>query len=226
MSRLFFEQKEVCAGARYIIIFCSVGIECILLFLPPLPDELEQYLAEQFEAEALAPPHINLLTDTIILNDPVFSITDYQTYSADLPITETQKRTLPPRFIIGFSYKPDLNTILRLFSIDVVDPPSLHSHTSSALLLSSSSLTLVYPRTFMVPSTNITHLETNDLLLFVNNGELSYCINGEYLPHVWNTNLWLHNVSTSEILLKFNEHLREAADRVSQKKKLEILCCF
>ncbi len=181
-------------------------------------EELQRYLAVQFNDTS--PAHLNLLSDSHLLSNPVFTLLDYNRYTSSLPRhsidteqLQRQQQTLPPRFIIGFSYKPDINTILRLFSVTLTQPPSQHSQPTSTLLL-SSALTLVYSNSFLIPWSNITHTDTNNLLLFVDNGELSYCLNGEYIPHIWNTNLWLHNISNANLHLNFSHHLREVSDRV------------
>lgn len=176
-----------------------------------LAAEIEEYIAEQFNEPAL-PLHTDLLISPDILKNPVYTLTDYKKYSyTQSPLL--QPLQLPPNFIIGFSYKPDLNTMLRLFTINVIEPPSVKPHLLSSILL-SSSLTLVQQRTFTIPWTNFTHTETNDVLLHVRNGELNYCINGKYVPHIYGTNLWLHNISRTNLQLEFNPHLRDVADRV------------
>lgn len=189
--------------------FCSSPTQYYQFII--ITDELEQYLSEQFSDNS--PTHIDLLTNPHILSNPVFTLTDYHSYPS-VPEDFT-RHNLPPRFIIGFGYKPDINTILRLFSINIINPPSLHTNKASTLLL-SSSLTLVYESTFMIPWANITHTDTNNILLYINNGELSYCINGHYIPHIWSSNLWLHNISRTNIELEFSHYLREVADRVSE----------
>ena len=155
---------------------------------------------------------IDFLTSPRLLSDPTLNIVDYSKYSLEQSFTQTTRRSLPPKFIIGFTYKPDINTVLRLFSIENTLPPA-QTHTLSTLIL-SSTVTLVYPSMFFIPWNNITHYTSNHVLLYVNNGELSSCMNGEYLPYVWNTNLWLHNVSTAHLQLSFSKYLREVSDRV------------
>lgn len=175
-----------------------------------LAAEIEEYIAKQFSEPPL-PLHTDLLISPDILINPVYTLTDYNKYS----YTQMTPRLLqlPPNFIIGFSYKPDLNTMLRLFTINIIEPPSVKPHLLSSILL-SSSLTLVQQRTFAIPWTNFTHTETNDVLLYVRNGELNYCINGEFIPHIYGTNLWLHNISRTNLQLEFSHNLRDVADRV------------
>lgn len=162
-----------------------------------------------FITEAEEDSFLDLTRDYYFMQDPVLDIVDTVEHSTASPLHHSQ---IPTRFLITFTYKPDINTVLRLFSVDMTQPPS-HTVTGSTFIL-SSSLTLVFPLAFYVPVTNISYQESHFMLFYVNNGEISSCVDGHYQSPVSGTDLWSRNARSSSLQLRFSEHLTAIVDRV------------
>lgn len=154
----------------------------------------------------------------------VLPILDNQKYTALLnnrSLNTTATPRLPAKFLVSFQYWPDVNTVVRLFSVDVQVSPSLQPTTTSTLIL-SSDMTLLYPSTYFAPWTNITSAAPHQISVMVTNGELSSCVDGLYQPAIWNTNLWKHNLSRADVRLSFSQYLPQLAERVSNVTAINV----
>lgn len=145
---------------------------------------------------------------------PIVDRQRYTAFPSNRSLYNTTAPELPSKFIISFRYWPDINTVVRLFSIDVKVSPSLLPTTESTLILSSDMIVL-YPSTYFAPWINISRAASHQISLVVNDGEFSSCVDGLYQPTVWNTNLWRHNLSRADVRLSFSRYLPQLAERVN-----------
>lgn len=161
------------------------------------------------------PPFMDLLTNHRFNTQHKLDVRD--NFILPEPDELPHTTTLPQDFVLSFSYKPDPNTVLRLFSTEITVPPASNSIRSATLLL-SSSLMIIYQTHFYVLHNDISTNESHNIIIFVSNGSMRLCFDGEELPTI---GLWsVRDVSLSPVHLNFSTHLIDVADRVSV-----LACC-
>lgn len=164
--------------------------------------------------EQTGPLHMDLLTNHRFSSDHILHVTSYRNYVFPTVDTIPHMTEVPEKFVISFSYKPDINTFLRLFSVEVTSPPE-NTFIASTLLL-SSAVTVIYSRTFYVLQKNITNMDSHHVLMYVNNGEITSCLDGQHSDRMY---LWLPSTNSSHIQLSFSKHIRDVADRVCETER-------
>lgn len=158
---------------------------------------------------------LDLLNSSSFPSNPILSISDHQHYYNTNSSSKFTEAIIPSRFVLSLEYKPTHTTALRLFSVTVSHPPALTHNVASTLVL-SSSMTFVYPSSFFVAWRNFTIGQPNQVAVFVDNSEISFCVNGKYVPPVWNTNLWTYSLSSTETKLNFSQHLQQTQNQVGR----------
>ena len=157
---------------------------------------------------------VNLLNSTAYPSSPILSITDHLRYQTNSNFSVFEDM-IPSRFVLSLEYKPAHNTVLRLFSVTFVNSPALTYNVASTMIL-SSSVTFVYPSSFFVASRSFASDRSHRVAMLVDNGEISFCINEEYVPSVQNTNLWSYDLSNTDTKLNFSRHLQETKNQVTR----------
>ena len=118
---------------------------------------------------------------------------------------------LPQDFVLSLSYKPDPNTVLRLFSTEITLPPAANSIKSSTLILSSSVM-IVYDSHYYIIEDEVSTNDTHHILVYVSNGSMRLCFDGEESQWI---GLWaVKDLSLSPVHLNFSRHVLDVADRV------------
>ena len=164
-------------------------------------------------------------------SDPQFFIVDPQEYlSMRLNTSTRDSHILPPQFIISLSYKPLNNTVLSLFSVlsnqdhsphqvrdsefqNITTPAS--AVFNSSIILSDSAV-LMMPDSYYVlwPTMSDTARSRYTINLIVINGELSTCLNGEYLAPIPHVELWNAPKRKDSLQMIFTPHLNAVSSLV------------
>lgn len=177
----------------------------------------------------LVHPSVDILEQFSPGSRPTFSVVSNEQFLAELS-ANSSTAVLPPQFLISLSYRPDNNTVLRLFTVELNDLPSPQDTPSSTLgsqrndsidtstpqlvgsVVLSSSVTLIRYDGYLELWNSMSHSLYHSVELLISNGDLYICVDGEMRPAV---SFWLPTSSQS-LQLSFSPHLHSVTSVVSR----------
>ena len=158
--------------------------------------------------------HLNLLDSNLYRSSPILSLTDHLNYQTSPNSSSLSKDMIPSKFVLSLEYKPAHNTALRLFSVTFAHSPDPTYNVASSMIL-SSSVTFVYPSNFFIALRNFAVDYSHRVVMLVDRGQISFCVNSDYIPPVQNANLWSHDLRNADTKLNFSRNLQETKNQVT-----------